>query len=102
MSNNGHKPTASLDSPSTVQSVDRAKLVRALDRGAGEAGRTLDVTVQVALDDVVGRGGVAVADARGLADAVAEAGSLTLRGVMAVAPLGADPRAAFARLRVGP
>ncbi|HEU5241143.1 MAG TPA: YggS family pyridoxal phosphate-dependent enzyme [Ornithinibacter sp.] len=82
-----------------VQSVDRAKLVTALDRGAVEAGRGLDVTVQVALDDVVGRGGVAVAEARGLADAVAEAGSLTLRGVMAVAPLGADPRRAFARLR---
>ena len=82
-----------------VQSVDRLKLVGALDRGAGEAGRALDVTVQVALDDVVGRGGVAVAEARGLADAVAEAASLSLRGVMAVAPLGADPRAAFARLR---
>ena len=34
-----------------VQSVDRLKLVRALDRGAGEAGRALDVAVQVALDD---------------------------------------------------
>ncbi len=40
-----------------------------------------------------------LAEARGLADAVAQTRSLTLRGVMAVAPLGADPRAAFARLR---
>ena len=82
-----------------VQSVDRPKLVGALDRGAAEVARALDVTVQVALDDVVGRGGVAVAGARDLADAVAEARSLTLRGVMAVAPLGADPRAAFTLLR---
>ena len=83
-----------------VQSVDRPKLVRALDRGAGEAGRALDVTVQVALDDVVGRGGVAVAEARGPGRRGGrDAGSLTLRGVMAVAPLGADPRAAFALLR---
>jgi len=82
-----------------VQSVDRPKLVGALDRGAAEAARTLDVTVQVALDDVVGRGGVTVAEARGLADAVAATRSLTLRGVMAVAPLGADPRAAFTLLR---
>ena len=75
-----------------VQSVDRAKVVRALDRGAGQAGRRLEVTVQVNLDEAPGRGGVAPGEARALADLVAEAGSLTLRGVMAVAPLGGDPR----------
>ena len=42
-----------------VQSVDRAKVVRALDRGAGQAGRRLEVTVQVNLDEAPGRGGVA-------------------------------------------
>ena len=82
-----------------VQSVDRAKVVRALDRGAQQAGRRLEVTVQVNLDEAQGRGGVAPGEARALADLVAAAGSLTLRGVMAVAPLGGDPRAAFARLR---
>ena len=35
----------------------------------------------------------------GLADLMAGREALTLRGVMAVAPLGGDPRAAFARLR---
>ena len=34
-----------------------------------------------------------------LADVVTQTASLRLRGVMAVAPLGEDPRAAFARLR---
>ena len=34
-----------------VQSVDRAKVVRALDRGALQAGRRLEVTVQVNLDE---------------------------------------------------
>ena len=82
-----------------VQSVDRAKVVRALDRGATASGRVLDVTVQVALSDSEGRGGVPVDQAPALADVVAEAASLRLRGVMAVAPLGEDPRAAFARLR---
>jgi PLP dependent protein len=82
-----------------VQSVDRAKVVRALDRGAEQAGRRLEVTVQVNLDEAQGRGGVAPGEVRALADLVAAAGSLTLRGVMAVAPLGGDPRAAFARLR---
>lgn len=82
-----------------VQSVDRAKVVRALDRGATASGRVLDVTVQVALSDDEGRGGVPVDEAAALADVVGEAASLRLRGVMAVAPLGGDPRAAFARLR---
>lgn len=82
-----------------VQSVDRAKVVRALDRGATASGRVLDVTVQVALSDSEGRGGVPIEQAPALADVVAETASLRLRGVMAVAPLGDDPRAAFARLR---
>jgi hypothetical protein len=34
-----------------------------------------------------------------VADAVAASGALRLGGVMAVAPLGGDPAAAFARLR---
>ena len=82
-----------------VQSVDRVKVVRALDRGACAAGRVLDVTVQVALADGEGRGGVPVDQAEALADAVAGSTSLRLRGVMAVAPLGGDPHPAFARLR---
>ena len=82
-----------------VQSLDRAKVVRALDRGAQQAGRTLDVTVQVNLEQAQGRGGVAPAQARELADLVAGCRALTLRGVMAVAPLGGNPSAAFARLQ---
>ncbi|MFQ6170491.1 YggS family pyridoxal phosphate-dependent enzyme [Oryzobacter sp. R7] len=82
-----------------VQSLDRPKVVHALARGAQAAGRVLDVTVQVSLDAVGGRGGVAVGEALDLADLVAGQDALRLRGVMAVAPLGADPRPAFARLR---
>ena len=82
-----------------VQSVDRARLARALDRAATASGRVLDVTVQVRLDDAEGRGGVGPDEAPALADLVAGSSSLRLRGVMAVAPLGADPRPAFARLR---
>ena len=55
-----------------VQSLDRAKVVRALDRGAEQAGRTLEVTVQVNLDEAQGRGGVAPGEARALADLVAD------------------------------
>ncbi len=82
-----------------VHSVDRQRLVTALDRGAERAGRRVRCLVQIALDDEVGRGGVPAGSARAVADAVAEASHLDLGGVMAVAPLGADPAAAFTRLR---
>jgi hypothetical protein len=82
-----------------VQSVDRPRLVTALDRAAQAEQRRLDVLVQVGLEDAADRGGVPVAEAEALADAVGESEALDLRGVMAVAPLDADPRAAFARLR---
>jgi pyridoxal phosphate enzyme (YggS family) len=82
-----------------VQSVDRPKLVAALDRGAHAADRQLRLLLQVSLDGDTARGGVLPEAAAGLADAVAGHGLLTLKGVMAVAPLGADPDEAFARLR---
>lgn len=81
-----------------VQSVDRPKIAGALDRAAQSQERTLEVLVQVDLSGATGRGGVAPQDARALADRVAQAAALRLRGVMAVAPLGADPAEAFARL----
>jgi pyridoxal phosphate enzyme (YggS family) len=82
-----------------VHSVDRASLVLALATGAHAADRDLEVLVQVNLDPAAaGRGGAEPADLPLLADAVAEAERLRLRGVMAVAPLGADPRPAFERL----
>jgi pyridoxal phosphate enzyme (YggS family) len=83
-----------------VESVDRAKLVQPLDRGAHERSHTVDVLLQVSLDPP-GREGRSGVDADGLAalgTAVAQAGMLRLRGLMAVAPLGADPGPAFERL----
>ncbi len=83
-----------------VQSVDRAKLLRGLSRAAHERDRVLDVCVQVSLDPpgAAGRAGADPAAVAELARAVAAADGLRLRGVMAVAPHGEDPAAAFARL----
>ncbi len=83
---------------SVVQSVDRLALVRALDRAATDLDRPLRCLVQVCLDDQPGRGGAAPEDVPTLADAVASASSLELAGLMAIAPLGAEPGPAFARL----
>ena len=83
-----------------VESVDRVKLVAPLDRGARERGRTVGCLVQVNLDapGSGARGGASADDVPAIAQAVAEADALRLRGVMAVAPLGAPPLPAFERL----
>ena len=82
-----------------VHSVDRPRLVSALDRAAAAAGRRLGALVQVDLSRCRGtRAAASPADVPALADAIAAADALDLLGVMAVAPLGADPDAAFARL----
>lgn len=83
-----------------VESVDRVKLVKGLQRGAHERGHEVDVLLQVSLDppDRDGRAGADPAQLPDLATAVEEAGALRLRGLMAVAPLGEDPAAAFERL----
>jgi pyridoxal phosphate enzyme (YggS family) len=82
-----------------VHSLDRPKLVGALDRGAERAERVLDVLIQVGLDTSGERGGAAPAALAELADTAAAARHLRLRGLMAVAPLGSPARPAFARLR---
>ena len=83
-----------------IESVDRAKLVAGLQRGAHERGHGVDILLQVSLDPpgAEHRSGAEPADLPALALAVEAAGSLSLRGLMAVAPLGEDPDDAFGRL----
>jgi pyridoxal phosphate enzyme (YggS family) len=83
-----------------VESVDRAKLLPGLSRGAHERARPLEVLVQVSLDEpgTPGRAGTPPEDVPALAAEVVACEGLALRGVMGVAPLGADPAPAFARL----
>lgn len=83
-----------------VESVDRAKLVAGLQRGAHDRAHEVDVLLQVSLDapDAHGRSGADPGELDALAARVAESGMLRLRGLMAVAPLGEDPAVAFDRL----
>jgi pyridoxal phosphate enzyme (YggS family) len=83
-----------------VHTVDRPRLVAALDQAAQRAGRRLTSLVQVDLDPDPdpGRGGAQPADVAELAEAIAASAALDLGGLMAVAPLGASPAAAFESL----
>ena len=92
---------------SAVHSVDRLSLVAALSKAAVAEEKTLRCLLQVSLasygsaDAATGaaRGGVEPDAVLDLAGEVASADGLELGGVMAVAPLGADPDEAFAGLR---
>jgi pyridoxal phosphate enzyme (YggS family) len=77
-----------------IHSVDRDSLVDAL---VGEASR--DVFLQVNLTDDPERGGVEPDRLDALVERAMGANGITVRGLMAVAPVDAEPRAAFARVR---
>ena len=81
-----------------IHSVDRPRLAAALGRHATALGRSLTCLVQVSLDGDRARGGAPVQQVPVVADAVARESSLNLGGVMAVAPLGMPPAAAFGQL----
>lgn len=99
---------------SVVHSVDSVRLATALAKAAARERREpLDVLVQVSLDGDPSRGGAIAGGPDGLDGldgagpdvaldevlrAVAAAPSLTLRGLMAVAPLRWEPGLAFAQL----
>jgi pyridoxal phosphate enzyme (YggS family) len=89
----------------SVHSVDRPQLATALAKAmAAEYDRTgrapLECFLQLSLDDDAegSRGGALPADVSALAEQLAGSEGLRLAGVMAVAPLGTDPAAAFDRL----
>ncbi|MFP5372920.1 MAG: YggS family pyridoxal phosphate-dependent enzyme [Actinomycetes bacterium] len=85
-----------------VHSVDRTSLAGALDRVGQEQGRPVEVFLQVDLGGrpagAAPRGGAAPDEVPALAEAVAAAPGLRLRGLMAVAPRDEEARPAFERL----
>jgi pyridoxal phosphate enzyme (YggS family) len=87
---------------STIHSLDRAKIVRAVDRAATERGALLRGFLEVNLGGETSKHGFG---AEGLLDAVTqfpELAGLELVGLMAIPPPSADPRGSrpwFERLR---
>jgi hypothetical protein len=85
-----------------VQTVDRAKIARALARQAAELGKTLEVLVQVNLGGEEQKAGCPPGEAAPLAQEVAGLEGLRLRGLMTMPPFFDDPervRPIFAELR---
>jgi PLP dependent protein len=89
-----------------VQSVDSAKLLRHLDRAAGELGRKLPVLLQINAGQDPAKFGAEPADAPRLLETALGCPHLAVEGLMTVAPLGGTPaetadraRRTFASLR---
>ncbi|WP_146910460.1 YggS family pyridoxal phosphate-dependent enzyme [Arenimonas daejeonensis] len=85
-----------------VHSLDRAKLVDALDQARAADRPPLNVLIQVNVDGEASKSGCAPGEVAALADRVAAAPRLRLRGLMAIPEPHPDPahrRDAFRRLK---
>ena len=81
-----------------IQTIDTTRYVELIDKATT---KSLEVFIQVSLDSQDGnqhRGGAAQSEINLIADAILNSRNLKLQGLMAVAPLGEEPKAAFDRL----
>lgn len=101
-----NKARAAAETFDRIQSVDTEKLVRQLDRAAGELGRPLAVLLQVNAGRDPAKFGCELEDAPRLLETALAAPHLRVEGFMTIAPLGASAeetadhaRRTFATLR---
>lgn len=82
---------------SAIHSIDRESLVKELGKQLENQDRAIDGFIELNLTDDPGRGGVQEEGLEALTERVLAIPRLRLRGVMAVAGLGKDPRLEFER-----
>jgi pyridoxal phosphate enzyme (YggS family) len=78
-----------------IHSLDEIRHFEVIEKSAPHP---LDIFCQVSLDGSEGRGGVSEQKLYELAQAIEKSATHRLQGLMAVAPLGVDPSAAFSKL----
>ncbi|MEM1221248.1 MAG: YggS family pyridoxal phosphate-dependent enzyme [Verrucomicrobiota bacterium] len=85
-----------------IQSVDSLKLLKRLDRMAGEASRKLPILLQCNAGEDMNKYGFSLAEMDAALEAALGSGHLQVDGLMTIAPLDDDPDVAkitFERLR---
>ncbi len=90
-----NKAAAALEYARVIHSLDRQSLLAAI----AKTEIPVDVFIQVNLTDDPDRGGVQPLQLPAFAETVLGVSTVTLRGLMAVAPIDEEPRRAFARVR---
>ncbi|MFO7761200.1 MAG: YggS family pyridoxal phosphate-dependent enzyme [Thermodesulfobacteriota bacterium] len=86
-----------------IETVDRLKLAKALDRYAGEAGRKLSILVQINIGGEEQKAGVSPQEAEQLISNISEYPNLRIQGLMTMPPWRSDPeevRPWFRKLRL--
>jgi pyridoxal phosphate enzyme (YggS family) len=85
-----------------IHSIDSIGLLKKVDQAAGEAGRQVDVLIQVDLALEETKFGAPVSEVRSIVDAAAQCTAARLIGLMLLPPIADNPEEArpwFARLR---
>jgi pyridoxal phosphate enzyme (YggS family) len=98
-----NKAKQALHAFDVIQSVDSAELATRLGRLAGEMGLRREVLIQVNSGDDPAKFGCDLAEAPRLLEAALAQPALSVKGLMAIAPLSDDPAVAdrtFAELRL--
>lgn len=75
----------------TVETVDRLKIARALDKNLAKLGKTMAVLVQVNIGKEPQKSGVLPEDVELLLQGIAACGHIEVRGLMAMAPFLPQP-----------
>ena len=86
-----NKVKDALESFDIIHSVDRVPLAEALSRRAAEAGRRMDVLVQVNVGEEPQKGGLRADELRAALETMAGLSGLRLRGLMTIPPLPREP-----------
>jgi PLP dependent protein len=86
-----NKVKDALESFDLIHSVDRVPLAEALSRRAAEAGRRMDVLVQVNVGEEAQKGGLRADELRAALETMAGLPGLRLRGLMTIPPLPREP-----------
>ena len=97
-----NKAKKAIDLFTTIESVDRPKIARVLDREASKAGQVIVGLVEVNLGGEDTKHGFSVADVEGGLAELAELEHLRIDGLMAIPPPAAEPEGSrpwFRRLR---
>ena len=76
-----------------IETVDRLKIARALDRYAGELGKTLEVLIQVNVGREPQKSGVLPEKTKGLLKDIQSLSNLKVQGLMTMPPYGFEPEA---------
>ena len=92
-----NKVKSALSYASHIHSIDRDSLVKELGKQLESLDNEIGGFIELNLTDDPGRGGVSEADIERLTEKVLAIPRIRLRGVMAVAGLGKDPKSEFER-----